>query len=120
MASIHPSELYPIVDTFPDENKLFYAQGSKGTKHDLMFNEQLFESASTNYSCELEQLRKDYCGSAMSKEYKTILNNVEAAKKIEEELRPAKSLTLTSKDKCGSTLPAGMQTGRSRRYKFGG
>jgi hypothetical protein len=57
----------------------------------------------------------------MSYEYRAILTNVEAAKRIEEELRPAKTLTLVGSDKCGTNvLPVGMQTGKSKRYKIRG
>jgi hypothetical protein len=57
----------------------------------------------------------------MSPEYRTLQSNVEAAKRIDEELRPSKSLALLGSDRCVSnTVPLSMQVGKSKRYKIRG
>ena len=58
----------------------------------------------------------------MSREYYTLLNNVEVARRVEKELRPSKGLVdLGGNEKCSNSINIpGMQTGKSKRYRLGG
>ena len=56
VASICPAEIYPIVSDFPSEDQFFYSGKTEVSKKDLVFNQELFEMPSKDYTNEMLEL----------------------------------------------------------------
>lgn len=110
--SIRPSYIEPIVFSYPDEDRIFYAD-KDFNKRLLVFEESLREN-NRDYGQEMEELRKMYCSPARE-EYRTLMTDVELQKSIMQRLLPPKMPDFGEERQM---MPVHFQTVERKKYKF--
>lgn len=101
VSSIRPSYLHPIVQNYPEQERMPFAEVSASDRTD-------------NYYAELHELRTLYC-SQPSKEYAQLMADCELQRQIMKQLEPPRPLSLGGER---TLQPCNMQTNERKRYKL--
>lgn len=99
---------------YPDESKIYYAEGNSFGGKDSVLKEKFGETA-RNYNEEIEELRRLYC-SPPTPEYSLLINDIGLQKKIEEELLPPRLPEFGGSER--ALLPVHLQTMERKRYRL--
>lgn len=112
MNSLRPSYIEPIVFSYPEEDRIFYAD-KDFNKRLLVFEEQT--EGSRDYCSELEELREKYCSPAR-KDYRKLMTDVELQKEIIQRLLPPKMLDFGQEER--QMMPVHFQTVERKKYRL--